>query len=319
MTLISIKELESKKRGEVRGVVGYTEAMTKPKVGEPKPYLKLEVEDSTEKANFFIWENDVLFNEIKSVIQPGMYVEADVEYIKTDVKGYKEHKLHSLKPCERPGENSLDIEGLKKELKRFINSIEDKELYKIAKTIFRRKDVVDTFFTAPCTEKSGYSFKGGALAHTVRRCQLIDALLPVFNNWNYNTDNFVTQLNRDVLITVGLLSEIGSCFYYDVSNNKIQKSFTGELFEYSYLTMKVVMEEIKKSDLDDIQKKLLEHALLSSREYGSDTIPRTKDAVAFSIINKFDGAMANFEHLERMSLGLEFGKIIEKVYCLLDF
>ena len=317
--LISIKEVEANKRGTVKGIANFTEAMTKPRVGNPKPYLKLEIEDSTEKANFFIWDSDVLFNEIKSVIKPGSYIEADVEYVKTDKKGYKEYKIHSLKPCEKPGENSLDIDGLKKELKKIMNSIENEALQKIVKTLFRREDVLKTFFIAPCTEKSGYSFKGGTLAHTVRRCMLIDAVLPVFANWSFNTDNIVTQLNRDVLITVGILSDIGSCFFYDVENSSIKKSLDGELFEYSYLTMKIVMNEIENSELNDNQKRLLAHALLSSRKFGSDTAPRTKDAVVFSAINKLDADVANFEHLQRNNLGSDFGKILEKVYCLLDF
>lgn len=317
--LIPIKEVEANKRGTVKGVVNFTEAMTKPKVGSPKPYLKLELEDSTERIYFFIWEADVLYNEIKTVIKPGSYIEADIEYVKTDAKGYKEYKIHSLKPCEKPGDNCLDIDGLKKELKKIMNSIDNKDIQKIVKTIFRREDVVNTFFLAPCTEKSGYAFKGGALAHTVRRCKLIDAILPVFKEWNYNTDNIVTQLNRDVLVAVGLLGDIGSCFFYDIGENSIKKSLDGELFEYSYLTMKIVMNEIEKSQLNENQKRLLEHALLSSRKYGSDTTPRTKDAVVFSAINKLDADVANFEHLQRNNLGSDFGKILEKVYCLLDF
>jgi 3'-5' exoribonuclease len=313
MEKVKVKELQ---QGTTSILVGDFAKQTKPtKTGGS--YVLVRLTDNTGTAFARIWDNLPVASDIAELAD-GEYVEAEVvcteygQYISVDIK--------SIKKIEKPIETVVDIEGLKEELREVFKSFKDENLRTLVNAVFKREDIKELFFTTPASQQSGYSFDGGLLAHVVRTVRLCDAVADVFDNWNHNVDNFVSKLNRDLLKTASMLHDIGKPKAFKKNGHRVEKTIEGELFEDSYISMKIVLEELAKVSIPEEQKVVLEHVLGSSKGkqgYGALFIPRSREALAFHLIESLDVQMANFEFLDR-NAGAEqsFVQLFQKVMYL---
>lgn len=262
-------------------------------------YTLVRLTDNTGTAFARIWDNLPIKSKVEE-IEDGEYVEAEIKC--TEYGEYISVEVVSIEKVERPIETVVDIEGLKSELREAFKSYKDQNLQKLVTAVFSREDVREKFFTAPASQQSGYSFDAGLLAHVIRSIRLSRAVSQVFASWNHNVDNFVTKLNEDLLVTACILHDIGKVRAFDKKGHRIEKTTEGEMFEDSYLSMKIVLEELDKASIPEEQRVVLEHVLGSSKGkqgFGALFIPRSREAMAFHLIESLDVQMANFEFLER--------------------
>lgn len=321
-TINKISNLKVGEKVVLIGTIAKKKAITKTN----KPYITLCLQDNTGRIYSMIWSNSDLYQTIDKDFKDGDYCEVigTVEKISSGTNAFSSMVLASIEKTEKPGtKNVVDVEALKDELREKINQINHPGVKELIINIFKREDVSNKFFTAPATEKSAYSFESALLAHTVRLIYLTDAVAFVFNNWTFNRDGFTTKLNIDLLKCCSIIHDIGKITAYEIESGKVIKTKEGELFQDSYLTAKIILEEIDKVALLPDEKMLLEHALTSSKDklaYGALNVPRTREAIAFHLIERLDGQMANFEFMERTSLSSdEFVKLFEKTYFLGEF
>lgn len=315
---MKIRDLKSNKGVQtVLTNLSVVEDMTKTK----KPYLKLTFDDG-DKAVIMVWDSDPNYEDYKALGENAL-VEAQLEYVKTNSAGYDEFKLHGYVKKDRPSLiDCVDIESLKNELRTIISNMGNEDLKSIAFELCKDKALLESLFTAPATEKSAYSFKGGLLAHIVRVCKSAIALSEVYNAWNFNKGGFNEALDTDLLIVCALLHDIGKVYAYEFNGETVQKTFKGELLEDSYISATILREILDKCSLSDEQKILIEHAVTSSKgtlSFGALNTPRTKEANVFHCLERIDSMMGNFEYMQRVSLGNEFQKLHEKQYCLVNF
>lgn len=288
-----------------------------------KPYVAVMLDDGFEGITINIWDNNKKFEEFRDI--DGLQLcEAVVKY-KGSNKGFENYDIVSYKLLERPSIiDCVEVEKLKEELKRFImNEIKDEDIKNILFNLCADKDLLNSLFITPISDKNGYSFKGGALAHMIRTCQLINAVTSVYDAWDYNKGGFKVSLNSSLMIATAVFQYIGNTKVYKFTKTgTIEKTYEGELNGSAYYGDKILTNIIQNSNMPDAKKEAFIHSITASRgslQFGAVTTARTKDAIAFNKISELDMLMGNFEHLDRISLGHNFGKLSDKQYCLDDF
>ena len=312
----NVKDLVAGQEAIITGAVTVKKAKTKKK---NEPYINLRIADATGSVFINVWQDSPHFEAVSGLVD-GQKIEAHV--MCKDVSSYADVNLLSFQPVQQNKEEVVDREALKNELRSIIEGMEDKQLRSLVSNVFKRKEVIDNFFTAPATLMSGYSFTGGLLAHVVRTAKLSKAIAEVANNWSFNTDSKTTKLNADLLVCASILHDVGKILAFKQSEYRIDKTMYGELFEDSYLTMRIINEEIEKAKLTHEKRLLLEHVIGSAKGkqgYGALHIPRTKEAILFHFIDAMDSQLANFEHLSRSSEGELFAQLFQKTFYLGDF
>lgn len=317
MNLTKYKNLEKGQEVVVHGHFTKEEKETK----KLSPYFLVKLTNDIGDILYArIWSDHAMYG-ICSELANEVYVEAEI--IVTDKGEYINIDIRNIKQTEKIEEIVVDINGLKEELKNHIRTIRDKRFRSLINALFKRDDVSTNYFSSPCTLVSGYNFTGGLLAHTVRLIQLTDAIANIYGGWMYNVDGIKATISRDLLVTAAMLQDIGKIRYFKKENDKYVKSFEGEMFESTYITLKMILEEMNKLDLTEEEKQLFEHVIGSTNgqlSYGATHSPRSKDAVAFHYIKNLDVHMAQFETLMR-NTGKDdlFGILTQKVLYLKEF
>ncbi|ADO59455.1 hypothetical protein [Paenibacillus polymyxa] len=307
-----IKDLQKGQEAIIEGTIIKDKKFKQTNSNEPWIHLKV-TDQSRSSAYAKIWNELELYPVIEEM-EDGTYIEANVKCTQSDE--FIHIEIQSIQVIERKTKEMVDAEGLKAELRAAISGIKDLKLKKLIKVVFTRPDIKETYFKAPATMMSGYSFEGGALAYVVRSIRLVKAVALVFNEWNHNADGITAKLSEDFLTTACILEAVGRTKSLRMNGVRVEKTTEGEMFEDAYLTLKVIWEEIGKINLSDEQRLMLEHVIGSSKgksEWGALHIPRSREAVAFGIILNLNFQMGNFEYLERHA-GTEdtFAKLFKK-------
>ena len=295
MEKTKVLNMEVGKRYVVEG-----ELSKKPlRTSKQDPYFLIQLKDNSGMASQQVWNNLPIYSVIEAL--------ADNEWVRVEAtctkKGqYTNIELHSIEVVERVVDTIVNIEDLKNELRDELKNFQDNDLKLLVTNIFNRADIKDAFWTSPASQKSGYSFEGGLATKVVRSIRLSKAIASVYNNWNHNVDQRKSKLNEDLLKTACILSPIGKVLAFRKDGHNVNKTDEGQLFEESYLSMKIVLEELPKINLPEPQQLLLEHVIGSAKgkqQFGALHIPRSREAMAFHFIDALDTQMANFEALDR--------------------
>ena len=309
------------KLSEVKDKKGIQSLTVNLLVIEKQGYLRLELSDAT-RIVINIFSNDKnydIYNQLEK--DTLLLVDIQIEYTGKNPGGYDTYNIVSIETKERPSLiDVVDINSLKNELRSIISNIENPILHDLLFAFCKNKEFLDKFFIAPCTEKSAYSFKGGILAHTVRLCKLIDSITSTYSAWNYNKGGFNGILDTELMKTIAIFHDAGRAYMYEIHDEKIEKTFQGELFSSTEISVNILNELIKeyKIEISEEQKTLLQHCI-SSTGNNSQCLPRTKESIVFNYIEKIDTTIGNFEYMDKISIGDEFQRLLDKNYCLIDF
>lgn len=309
------------KLSELKNNKGIHTLTTNLLVTEKNGYLRLEFSDAT-KVTMNIFNNDKnydIFNQLEK--DKLLLVDAEMEYVGKNSGGYDTYNVVSLETKERPSLiDVVDIDVLKGELRNIIMNIQTPVLHDLLFAFCKNKDFLNKFFQAPCTEKSAYSFKGGILAHTVRLCKLIDQIAQTYDSWNYNKGGFNGTIDTELLKTIAIFHDAGRAYVYEIQDEMIEKTLEGELLSSTELSVNLLNELINENNIEfsEEQKVLLQHCISASGN-NSQCLPRTKEAMIFNYIEKLDTIMGNFEYMDKVSIGDDFQRLLDKNYCLMEF
>ncbi|WPS85400.1 metal-dependent phosphohydrolase (plasmid) [Brevibacillus halotolerans] len=290
---------------------------TSKKTSNGEPWINLRIMDNSGSAFAKIWNNLDIYPIINEIADGG-FVEATVKCINTG--DFINIDVRSIQVIEKQDGSVIDAQGLKSELRQAIANLKDEQLKKLVCAIFARPDMNEAYFKAPATMMSGYSFEGGVLAYVVRSIRLVKSIAAVFNEWNHNVDGFATKINEDFLTVACILESVGRIRAFKLNGVRVEKTIEGELFEDSYLTMKVILEEADKINFPEEQRLILEHVLGSAKgrsDWGALHIPRSREAVALNIILNLNLQMGHFEFLNRTADSTDqFAKLFQKTMFL---
>lgn len=309
------------KLSEVKDKKGIQSLTVNLLVIEKQGYLRLELSDAT-RIVINIFSNDKnydIYNQLEK--DTLLLVDIQIEYTGKNPGGYDTYNIVSIETKERPSlMDVVNINSLKNELRTIISNIENPIFHELLFAFCKNREFLDKFFIAPCTEKSAYSFKGGILAHTVRLCKLIDSITNTYSAWNYNKGGFNGILDTELMKTIAIFHDAGRAYMYEIHDEKIEKTFQGELLSSTEISVNILNELIKeyKIEISEEQKTLLQHCI-SSTGNNSQCLPRTKESIVFNYIEKIDTTIGNFEYMDKISIGDEFQRLLDKNYCLIDF
>ena len=316
---MKLYEIKAKGQGDVLASYFSTVEVAKNK----KKYLKIKLCLADDTIYINIFEDDDKYEEL-SKIPDGAVLELDINYLGKN-GAYENYSINSyvIKKKERITK-IVDNKVIKQELRKHFNSIEneDKYLYSLLVSVYGDAELKGKIFDAPNSEQGNYAFRTGYATHVVRLCNLVEVVGAMYNNWSFNLDGNNTRLSIPLLKTASILHDIGKVLAYEmVEGETVKKTFKGELHEDSLLSFEILLKHLSQSALTDEQKTFLKHVVASSKEkqsFGAIDTPRTREAIAFALLERLDSSMATMENIDRQALG-EFHQLYQKNYCLVNY
>jgi len=173
------------------------------------------------------------------------------------------------------------------DLMAFVDQIETACLKNLLHLFFNDETIAALFKKAPAAKGFHHVYIGGLLEHTLSVIRLLDKI-----------NNHYQGINRDLLITGGILHDIGKIYEYSYDS----------IFDYSdqgrligHIVIGIEMLDKKIAAIEDFPEKLameLRHLILShhgTQEFGSPKRPKTLEALIVHFIDDLDAKVNAFQ------------------------
>lgn len=281
-----------------------------------KPYLHLELGDSTGRIGAKLWEQAENFDK---EIHPGSIVK-----VQGLVELYRENKqlnIQKIRLATREDQIQRsdfipqikkDIEKLWEKIQEIITSITNPDLKKLIDKIFYEDKRIEEFKTAPGGKLWHHAYSGGLCEHTLSVCEICEAMSRLY-----------PHCNRDLLLTGALLHDIGKIDEYGYEQGFIDFTDQGRLWGHisigAQLVRKAVEELEAESSFPPELKKNIIHLILSHQgeyEHGSPVLPKTLEAIVLYYADEMDSKANAFQHI--IERDTEPGKRWSKYINLID-
>ena len=252
-------------------------------------YLSLKLRDITGEVDGRVWDRAT---EMNNIFQTG-----DIIHIQSNAVNFRDviqlsiTKINivddpAITPTDYLPSSALDGSEMFESLMGIIDTIADPHLKALLEIIFRDEKIADSFQKAPAAKGFHHAYIGGLLEHTLSVTQLLDL-----------TANHYQQANRDLMITGGILHDIGKI--YELSF-KGSMNYTDEGRLIGHIVMAVELVDAKIAEIAKFPKQLaleLRHIILSHHgtlEFGSPKRPKTLEALIVNFIDDLDAKMNAF-------------------------
>lgn len=258
-----------------------------------KPYEKLVLADKTGSCDAMIWDPN----------SPGIddFDVLDYVYVNAAVNVYQgatQLNIKRVRKCVEDEYNPADyvpvsdrnIDDMWKELMAYANGIKNPYLKKLLHMFFAEDEAfIKRFKESSAAKAVHHGFVGGLLEHT----------LSVTNMCNYYSTAY-PMLNKDLLITVAMLHDIGKV--KELSKFPLN-DYTDEGQLLGHIVMGAHMVMDKMEAIDGFPEKLaseVTHCILAHHgeyEYGSPKKPAIMEAVALHFADNTDAKMETMKEL----------------------
>lgn len=171
-----------------------------------------------------------------------------------------------------------------------IDSIENYHLQNLLKSFFDDPEFAQKFKRAPAATKVHQPYLGGLLEHTVNVVDICETV-----------GNIYKEMNRDFLITMAILHDIGKIREY-AYDKAMEHTDEGKLL--GHITIGIEMVDQKIKSLDSFPKDLelmVKHTLLSHHghfEFGSPRLPSILAAIALHYADEMDAKVSGFINIK---------------------
>lgn len=171
-----------------------------------------------------------------------------------------------------------------------IDSIEDYHLKNLLKSFFDDPEFAEKFKRAPAAMKVHQPYIGGLAEHTVNVVNICETV-----------GNIYKEINRDFLITMAILHDIGKIREY-AYDKVMEHTDEGKLL--GHITIGIEMIDQKIKSLDSFPKDLelmAKHTLLSHHghfEFGSPRLPSILAAIALHYADEMDAKVSGFINIK---------------------
>jgi 3'-5' exoribonuclease len=266
-------------------LVGVKEIRTSQRTG--KSWLELALRDRTGSIPAKMWDN---FEALAKTFEAD-----DVVQIRGRVKlynGQKEMTLEQIVPAaaldydlsDFLAHTKYDVEKLYAELSAAVAAAKNPWIKQLLQSVVSDPAVLPKLKRAPAAMSMHHAFVGGLLEHTVSLIGLGRAL----------TSHY-PELDADVLLAGIVLHDIGKIdeLSYERATNY---TTAGRLLGHITIGTLLVREKIKAiPGFPEPLAILIEHLILSHHgtyEFGSPSLPQTREAIALHFLDDMDSKMA---------------------------
>jgi 3'-5' exoribonuclease len=281
-------------------MVGVKEIRTSQRSG--KSWLELALRDRTGSIPAKMWDN---FEALAKTFEAD-----DVVQIRGRVKlynGQKEMTLEQIVPAavrdydlsDFLAHTRHDIEKLYADLGAAVAAVKNPWIKRLLESVVNDPAIVPKLKRAPAAMNMHHAFVGGLLEHTVSLIGLGRSVAAHY-----------PELDADVLLAGIVLHDIGKIdeLSYERATNY---TTAGRLLGHITIGTLLVREKIKAiPGFPEPLAILIEHLILSHHgtyEFGSPSLPQTREAVALHFLDDMDSKMAAMRAtLEGASVGEEW-------------
>jgi 3'-5' exoribonuclease len=250
-------------------------------------WLQLELGDRTGSISAKMWEN---FEPLLETFESG-----DVVRVRGRVKLYNARLEVSLEQIIPVPENAYDlsdflphtkydVEALYAGLLSAIASVKNPWLRQLLGNIVEDPSIAPRLKRAPAAMTMHHAFIGGLLEHIVSLIGLSTAIAAQY-----------PELDPDLLLAGVVLHDIGKIDELRYAR-EIDYSTEGRLLGHIMLGVGMVRDRIKQiPGFPPALAVMVEHLILShhgTHEFGSPSLPQTREAVALHFLDDFDSKMA---------------------------
>jgi len=171
-----------------------------------------------------------------------------------------------------------------------INSIENYHLKNLLKSFFDDPEFAKKFKRAPAAMKVHQPYIGGLAEHTINVMNICESI-----------GNIYKEINRDFLITMAILHDIGKIREY-AYDKVIEHTDEGKLLGHIAISLEMINQKIKSLDNfpPDLEL-MLKHTLLSHHghfEFGSPRLPSILAAIALYYADEMDAKVSGFINIK---------------------
>jgi 3'-5' exoribonuclease len=256
------------------------------------PYLNVRLKDKTGEMEGKVWENALEFNQ--------QFNKGDIIHIEGRAATYRDaiqisiHKAKKISASEIDPLDYLpsakrDSDTMFHEMMEFIERIDNPYLRLLLHSFFQEEKTRDLFKRAPAAKGFHHIYLGGLLEHTLSVTQLLEKI-----------SNHYPELNKDLLITGGILHDIGKIYEFSFDNTI---DYTDEGRLVGHIVMGVEMVDQKINTIENFPSQLaleLRHIILSHHgefEFGSPKRPKTLEALVVHYVDDLDAKFNAFKTL----------------------
>lgn len=247
-------------------------------------YALLEFADRTGSIDGISWDSDIL-----AEVSAGDFV-----FVSGSVAEYSGRLQVVINSISRVTEDDVDardflprytgdIDAVINDIRTFKARVKNKALRELLDSFFNDPEFVRMLGLAPAAKKVHHAYLGGLAVHTLSVLRLMDSVLSVYD-----------FLNADLLITGGILHDVGKMYEYTYKK-RIDVSDQGRLLGHIVIGSEMVAAQIAGIDgfPADLKMKVL-HMVLSHHgevEWGSPKPPSFPEALVLHFVDNLDAKM----------------------------
>jgi len=254
------------------------------------PYLNIRLKDKTGEADGKIWENAVEWNKVfkkGDVIQAQGGAVSFKNTIQITITGLRKIEDSDVNLAEYLPVAKENVNMMYADLMAYIENIQTPCLKSLLYGFFHDEEITTLFKKAPAAKGFHHVYIGGLLEHTLSVVRLLDQVTQHYQG-----------INRDLLITGGILHDIGKIYEYSY-NSIFDYSDQGRLV--GHIVIGIEMLDMKIAATEDFPVQLameLRHLILSHHgtyEFGSPKRPKTLEALIVHHIDDLDAKVNAFQ------------------------
>lgn len=266
------------------------------------PYLTVKLKDKTGEIESKVWENAI---ELDKIFKKGdiIFIEGRAASYKNSVQisisTVRKIAWEEINPADYLPAVKADVGEMFTALLGYVEKVNDPFLKDLLNGFFQDEETASLFQRAPAAKGFHHIYLGGLLEHTLSVVRLLEKVSAHY-----------PALDRDMLITGGILHDIGKIYEFSYSS-LIDYSDEGRLI--GHIVMGVEMINKKIANINNFPQQLaleLRHIILSHHgefEFGSPKRPKTLEALVVHYIDDLDAKFNAFQTFMDNSSDLDSG------------
>lgn len=268
-------------------------------------YLSMTLQDETGSIDAKLWNASE--EQVKSLVK-GVLVQVKGDIIKyNDDRQMKIIKIHLVSNEEKDKIRFLKqapISGqyLIKEIKTFLEKIDNIKLYQLVNTLF--EEHMEQLTVYPAASKNHHEYVSGLAYHTFGMLKLAESFC-----------NIYPTLNKDLLYSGIILHDLGKTV--ELSGPVVPEyTLEGKLLGHISISNAMIKETADRLHIEGEEVTLLQHLILShhgKNEFGSPVLPQLREAEILYLIDNIDARMAM---LDKALETVEPGSYTKRIFSL---